>query len=914
MSVSEKQSFESRAEDLELFDEMEKNFHRTVSDLVNDRSLDKFREEYEKLHEALVTSHEHNKVLIDKCRQLNNDILSNVNKISSILSLSQNDQRTISGLRHEFEKAWKMVEVSQEREARSKDVIETLKAEITNLTKLVERGGALAFSQETSLQDVSDSVVLLKNEIRVQTAQIEKMRNDGDEALKMRKACENETQRLKQESIDLVEQIEKEKSLNIQYSNDSEQHLIDIKATKASIIESQGKVEDIVVDIKNQAQRNNEIKDSFYEEQRLLKSIEEDAQMNIQAIRTQKKILEDKVKQNKKVANSMKKYDSMFIEKDEMISSYSKSLIQITQETDELKVTFSELRNILHEIENERSRVKQALTQSRDQVFISLSKKSKSELNTQTEKIKYDKETKDIHSMKLDADNEKHKTKAVEEQERGITSEVMGMKVISHQGRKKIVAIEAETEQYRVKSATSKNHLMQLSEEITIRENSLDEKTLQLADINDRRKRQESLNESVQNERDLSSKQLQESIRDNERIIGENSVIQLQIQQLKEDIRKGDQKCVETHLKRKIIEKDLVELKDEVDQKRINIKDMDNRVTETRNLIQRSLHLISESELDIMKQKQVMKDLFSTVSQMERVVVKKGREAQALHKQVLLLTAMIQKGGNAYKTTSSVVIDSKNELETVLANRKYLDESNRHNRALRLEIVRIEKSLLLEQGKCRALEDELEKPLNVHRWRFLDGTNPELSQLIRMNHNLRDKLMMLIYRLDRFRRHKDSIKQKAEILEGHLKKSYGGSYEEECQYLNNLLRIKNQQLMDLESQVHKQQFVVGDQRGQIMTVRTMVREEKSGYYEAKKKVVQIRAQTATGTRQNSKLPTATKKETKFVGGGFAVGGVVVSETKNNNQRPATPQLITPSSSPRKKTKHVSPFLPEKWND
>jgi hypothetical protein len=43
--------------------------------------------------------------------------------VTSVLKLAQDDQRTIAGLRFEFEKAWKMVEVLQEKEAKCHDMI-----------------------------------------------------------------------------------------------------------------------------------------------------------------------------------------------------------------------------------------------------------------------------------------------------------------------------------------------------------------------------------------------------------------------------------------------------------------------------------------------------------------------------------------------------------------------------------------------------------------------------------------------------------------------------------------------------------------------------------------------------------------------------------------------------------------------
>ncbi len=46
------------------------------------------------------------------------------------------DQDTIASLKKEIEKAWKMVDMTQEREERARETIETLNTEIQNLTKV----------------------------------------------------------------------------------------------------------------------------------------------------------------------------------------------------------------------------------------------------------------------------------------------------------------------------------------------------------------------------------------------------------------------------------------------------------------------------------------------------------------------------------------------------------------------------------------------------------------------------------------------------------------------------------------------------------------------------------------------------------------------------------------------------------
>ena len=137
-----------------------------LTELVGDKSLERFRQEYEKLHRALKKSHESEKRLIKKCRELNAEIVSNASKVQTALKLSQEDQvcasrshshsqaaatshsqataatphptlaltnpfllpslsfakqNTIASLKREIEKAWKMVDVAREGGGRKDD-------------------------------------------------------------------------------------------------------------------------------------------------------------------------------------------------------------------------------------------------------------------------------------------------------------------------------------------------------------------------------------------------------------------------------------------------------------------------------------------------------------------------------------------------------------------------------------------------------------------------------------------------------------------------------------------------------------------------------------------------------------------------------------------------------------------------
>lgn len=55
--------------------------------------------EYEKIHRALKKSHDSEKRLMQKCRELNSEIVANSAKVATVLKLSQEDQATIASLK-----------------------------------------------------------------------------------------------------------------------------------------------------------------------------------------------------------------------------------------------------------------------------------------------------------------------------------------------------------------------------------------------------------------------------------------------------------------------------------------------------------------------------------------------------------------------------------------------------------------------------------------------------------------------------------------------------------------------------------------------------------------------------------------------------------------------------------------------
>ncbi|CAN0014840.1 unnamed protein product [Ectocarpus fasciculatus] len=60
---------------------------------------------------------------------------------------------------------------------------------------------------------------------------------------------------------------------------------------------------------------------------------------------------------------------------------------------------------------------------------------------------------------------------------------------------------------------------------------------------------------------------------------------------------------------------------------------------------------------------------------------------------------------------------------------------------LRREVFQLQRDLLQEKAKVKALSEELENPMNVHRWRKLEGSDPTTFEMIQKIHTLQKRLI-----------------------------------------------------------------------------------------------------------------------------------------------------------------------------
>lgn len=138
----------------ELYEQLERDFKDVLQSMVGEKTMDRFRTEYEKLHRALKTSYENEKRLVKNVKELNEIIVGNAARVKAAIKLTQEDSATIGLLKKEVEKCWKLVETAKDKEEKARKIIGDLRTTIAELHKTVELGSGLHFSQDNTVQQL----------------------------------------------------------------------------------------------------------------------------------------------------------------------------------------------------------------------------------------------------------------------------------------------------------------------------------------------------------------------------------------------------------------------------------------------------------------------------------------------------------------------------------------------------------------------------------------------------------------------------------------------------------------------------------------------------------------------------------------------------------------------------------------
>mmetsp|Transcript_40025 Transcript_40025/g.89752 ORF Transcript_40025/g.89752 Transcript_40025/m.89752 type:complete len:912 (+) Transcript_40025:82-2817(+) len=723
------------------FEALERDFQEVLAQLVGDKSLEKFRMEYEKLHRALKRSHDHEKKLIKKVRELNGEIVNNVAKVHTALKLSQEDQNTIATLRKQIEKAWKLVDVANEKETKAKETITQLKDEITNLTKLVEKGSKMAAGQETMVKELMKTREDLTRQAEEQGVQAKLLEG---QLMEMHQTKESLHAENKAKHEDLLEQLELVRARDgeiLREQRRRERLDTELRDTRSQLEAKTSEHEQVFSAHEEAAARERDLAKQLRQAKATIEKYHKDYAA----------LAEKGEKLAGDFAEAMKKNQQLHVDANQ---TEREAKVQ-REEMGRLTSDFHALERKLDKEHNEKLDLQQKLADTKAPLQALQAEKAVLEKDLEgyrraeqklvgekdgleRQKVLQEKQTQ--KALVLAKDN----SDQAKEQERvaySLEAEANALKTETKEQRALIYQVEREREKYGVEAVEQRKLYEAAVHEVKLRDSRIVDLLKKVADWEKKMKQQQALYEAVRSERNLTAKNLVEAQDEIAELQRKFKIMQLQTEQLKEEIGAKDTALVKESFEHQRINKKAEQQEQKISRADKLLRANEDVIHKQDAEIARLAGMIRRMDDEALTQRKEYDQVINERDILGTQLIRRNDELALLYEKLKIQMSTLRTGEAQYgarledlRVLRLKVKDLMRELALSRSQGGSVDDSRR-------ELIAAQKELLLEKAKVKALSDELENPLNVHRWRKLEGSDPATYEMIQKIQTLQKRLI-----------------------------------------------------------------------------------------------------------------------------------------------------------------------------
>eukprot|EP00698_Gefionella_okellyi_P003771 TRINITY_DN13508_c0_g1_i1.p1 TRINITY_DN13508_c0_g1~~TRINITY_DN13508_c0_g1_i1.p1 ORF type:complete len:877 (-),score=280.18 TRINITY_DN13508_c0_g1_i1:69-2699(-) len=866
-AAADPKDFDQSALDVAQFEQLERDFQEVLTELVGDKSLERFRVEYEKLHRALRKSHDNEKRLIRKCRELNSAIVANTAKVSLALKMSSDDHSTIQSLRKEIERAWKLVESAHEKESRAKETIQHLRLEISNLSKLVEQGAGLA-EEESSVQELKRERDALAAEKDQHVNQIVALRSEVAELMEKVRATEAEKSSLeseiqsmrdtiaakKQESEREQRRKERLENENAERKKEVELKMQEIKAKQAQILSMQDRI----------AQLEQQVKDQKAQSERLQKEFD---LQNQKTMKLQQELDEQMTNTHQLMQTNSQLQAELNLKETECerLRGEQQRLVKMR---DALQKRIQDLEAKRKEVEKTRDGLRSEISQQEKKIDAlkrqsELEKKHIDDLMRERDLL-----TKNLQKALSATQRQADLVKINEGTKKTLEATIQNLKSEAQAMYKQIYQLEKEREKYGMEASEATAKYLISLQEVKAKQMRIMDLNKRIAEGEAKLKQQQNLYEAVRSDRNLYSKHLIEAQDEIAEMRRKFKIMNHQIEQLKEEIQAKDQSLVKVHFDHEKVKKERETLKYEVGKLSNQTKEAEETLNEQKAEIAKLDQIIKEADLERQRQKKDYDMVINERDVLGTQLIRRNDELALLYEKIKIQQSTLQNGEIQYRQRMQdirilklKIADLKRELHILKASVANID-------SLRNEVYHLQRELLQERTKVKALSEELENPMNVHRWRKLEGSDPSTYELIQKVQALQKRLITKTEEAVE----KDLLIQEKEKLYVELKnilaRQPGPEVAEQLNIYRQNLREKTKQLKAMASELNMFQSHVSEYKYEIERLTRELQEVKKRYYERKRADIQ----SAGGSQKllSAPIQPTMQSQPRFTGGGFSL--------------------------------------------
>merc|ERR1712139_167153 len=307
-----------------------------------------------------------------------------------------------------------------------------------------------------------------------------------------------------------------------------------------------------------------------------------------------------------------------------------------------------------------------------------------------------------------------------------------------------------------------------------------------------------------------------------------------QIEQLKEEIEEKDSQLIKEHFELYRVSKDSDKILDNLEKAQRRTRNLGNIVETQRAEIKKLESTIGEAEGEKQSQQKEYEGVISERDILGTQLIRRNEELALLYEKIKIQQSTLQKGEIQFKERVDEIAAFKNNIHKLKRELHGARNQVVNIEALKKEIHHLNKELLQEQSKCKALHEELENPMNVHRWRKLEGSDPATYEMIQKVKMLQKRL---IAKTEEVVEKDMQIQEKEKLyvqLKNILASQPGPEVAEQLAWYSQNLKEKTKQMQQMASELKSYHSQVKDLKDEIERYHKELDTIKQSYFNQKR--------------------------------------------------------------------------------
>jgi chromosome segregation ATPase len=405
--------------------------------------------------------------------------------------------------------------------------------------------------------------------------------------------------------------------------------------------------------------------------------------------------------------------------------------------------------------------------------------------------------------------------KRQETQAMNLRKDILRWKHDAQDFNKRLVDLEQQREKYGIELSQANAKYFAAKEEMKLKGSALTELNKQIATVQAKRNQQKNLYDAVCMDRNKHAKDCMESKEQIAEMRRKFTIMFHQTAALKEEIREKDNDLVKGHFKHKKV-RDLIEklktAKDKAERREKNLKN----IVETQKTQMKKLEsTIQEAEQERQAQQKELEGVIGERDILGAQLIRRNEELALLYEKIKIQQSTLQKGEVQYNDRLREVERLRGEIRKTKADVALARTQVTNVDGLKREVHHLSKTLLREEAKLKALQEEMANPMNVHRWRELEGSDPQTYEMIQKVKSLQKLLISKTEEVVE----KDSLIQEKEKLYVQLKsiiaRQPGPEVAEQLAWYSQNLKDKTRHMKQMAEELESYHMKVGVLKDEI---------------------------------------------------------------------------------------------------